>query len=152
MDVLAPFAGTVVALASCPDPLFAEGMLGHGVGIMPPDTEPFEVRSPVDGAVTAHQAHAVVVTGETGSVLVHLGLDTHAQRGAGFEAHVGVGETVTAGQVLLTWDPRKTLAAGASVLCPVVVLESGPERLVDVAADGAAVGPGDLLMRVPANA
>lgn len=148
MDVVAPFAGTVMELSACPDPLFAEGMLGRGVGLMPPEDAPIEVRSPVDGAVTAHQAHAVVVTGHAGSVLVHLGLDTHATRGVGFEAHVGVGEQVSAGQVLLTWDPRPTVAAGASVLCPVVVLDSTQDRLRDVASDGVAVSPGELLLRV----
>ena len=71
-------------------------------------------------------------------VLVHLGLDTVQLKGEGFTAHVAKGDTVEAGQPIMTYDVPSVVASGRNPIVPVVVMENQPEdiRLDDVIAAG----------------
>src|SRR5690242_15479814 len=74
--LLAPLTGPVVPLADVPDPVFAGGMFGDGIGI-----DPLEGRlvAPCDGLVThlARTGHAVTLqTPEGAEILLHIGIDT----------------------------------------------------------------------------
>src|ERR1700760_4521416 len=95
--LLAPFTGPMVPLADIPDPVFAEGMFGDGIGI-----DPLEgvLLSPCDGVVThlARTHHAVTLrTAQGAEVLVHIGIDTVELGGEGFAPLVEQGATVRAG-------------------------------------------------------
>jgi PTS system glucose-specific IIA component len=145
LTVLSPVAGTVVAVTDVPDPVFAEQMVGPGVGVEPADGV---VVAPVDGRVVSLHPHAFVVQAADGAVLVHLGIDTVQLGGAGFDVRTTVGDDVTAGQPLVAWDPPAVRAGGRATVCPVVVLEADPAALVVLAAPGSVVAPGDPLLRV----
>ncbi|MBO0609555.1 PTS sugar transporter subunit IIA [Myceligenerans salitolerans] len=154
LTVLAPVSGTVVAMADVPDPVFAEGMVGPGIAVDPIlDGAPSIVVAPISGVVAALHPHAFVVTdaGRRG-VLVHLGIDTVQLGGEGFSVHVSTGDTVRAGDHLITWSPADVAAGGRSPLVPVVVLETPPDRLDTLAAPGTRVAaeaaPGTPLLRV----
>ncbi|MDQ4037621.1 MAG: PTS glucose transporter subunit IIA [Actinomycetota bacterium] len=131
-QVLAPVAGRLLALADVPDPVFAEGLVGPGLGI-DPLRGPADVVSPVSGRLVKLHPHAFVVVSEEGSgVLVHLGIDTVELKGAGFRLHVQEGSTVTAGQSIVSWHPSEIEAGGRSPICPVVALEAQPEALSEL--------------------
>ena len=80
--------------------------------------------------------------------LPHLGLDTVSLKGAGFTAHVAQGDTVTAGQRMITYDVPSVIAAGLSPVIPVVVMderEPGNISVADVVSAAAAIDSGATL-------
>ncbi|PFG41718.1 PTS system N-acetylglucosamine-specific IIA component [Isoptericola jiangsuensis] len=145
LTVLSPVAGTVVDVADVPDPVFAEQMVGPGVAVEPADGVAV---APVDGRVVSLHPHAFVVQGDGGAVLVHLGIDTVQLRGDGFDVRTAQDDHVTAGQVLVTWDPGAVRAGGRATVCPVVVLEVDAGAMTPLAAPGSVVAAGDPLLRV----
>jgi PTS system glucose-specific IIA component len=144
--VLAPLAGRLLPLAEVPDPVFAGEMVGPGVAVDPSDDQVTAV-SPIAGSVVKAHPHAFVVLGADGvGVLVHLGIDTVRLEGKGFELHVKDGDTVAAGDRVVTWDVAATRAEGLSVVVPVVVMDR-PKGSVTAASDGV-VAAGDVLYEV----
>ena len=130
--MLAPVPGRVVTLSDVPDPVFAEAMVGPGIAIEPLRAARVTAVAPADGVVGALHAHAFALECEGDrSVLVHLGIDTVGLKGLGFQLHVAAGDTVRAGDKVVTWSPVDVAAAGLPTVCPVVALQ----------ADGAAVTP-----------
>jgi sugar PTS system EIIA component len=126
--VLAPIAGTVVPLAEVPDPVFAGQMVGSGAAVEPPAGEMFDVVSPVAGKVIKLLPHAFVVVGPSGrGVLTHVGIDTVKLKGEGFKLLIAQGDTVDAGTPVMRVDPTAALAAGYSMVSPVVVLDTKPD-------------------------
>jgi sugar PTS system EIIA component len=126
--VLAPIAGTVVPLAEVPDPVFAGQMVGSGAAVEPPAGEMFDVVSPVAGKVIKLLPHAFVVVGSSGrGVLTHVGIDTVKLKGEGFKLLIAQGDTVDAGAPIMRVDPTAALAAGYSMVSPVVVLDTKPD-------------------------
>jgi sugar PTS system EIIA component len=126
--VLAPIAGTVVPLAEVPDPVFAGQMVGSGAAVEPPAGEMFDVVSPVAGKVIKLLPHAFVVVESSGrGVLTHVGIDTVKLKGEGFKLLIAQGDTVDAGAAVMRVDPTAALAAGYSMVSPVVVLDTKPD-------------------------
>ncbi len=142
-SVLAPVEGRAVALADVPDPVFAGGMVGYGAAIDPPHRV-VEAVAPVAGTILKLLPHAyVIMTPDNVGILVHLGLDTVQLQGAGFTAHVAQGDTVTAGQRVITYDVPAIVAAGFSPVVPVVVMDEREPGNVAVADAVTAAGPID---------
>ena len=116
-----PLHGWAAPLAEVPDPVFAEGMMGAGVAI-----DPFagELFAPCDGEVIQlHRAlHALTLrTAEGAEVLIHLGLETVALGGEGFEALVREGQRVSAGQAMIRFDLDLLARQAKSLISPVLV-------------------------------
>jgi PTS system N-acetylglucosamine-specific IIA component len=136
LQVLSPLEGRVVPLAAVPDPVFAQAMVGPGIAVEPARRAGDAV-SPVDGTVVTLHAHAfVVATGSGPAVLVHLGIDTVKLKGEGFTLHVAKGDTVRAGQPLVSWDPAAVEAAGYSPVSPVIALDGSAAHLDGLRAQG----------------
>ena len=111
-EILAPTPGRVISREQIPDETFASGVLGDGVAIEP---ESEYVYAPFDGTISsvADSRHAVGITGAGDmELLMHVGVDTVAMNGDGFEVFVKEGDEVKAGQKLLTFDRKKIAAAG----------------------------------------
>ncbi len=111
-EIKAPVVGKVIPYTEIPDPTFAAGVLGEGVGIWP---EAEVVVAPYDGEISsvAESKHAVGITGpEDMEVLIHIGVDTVAMNGEGFEVLVAEGDQVKAGQPLVKFSKEKIKAAG----------------------------------------
>lgn len=143
VQVVAPCAGTVLAMADVPDPVFAEEMVGAGVAIAPADG-PTTVVAPIAGTVLKVHPHAFVVGGHGVGVLVHLGINTVRLEGAGFEVLVEQGADVVAGDPMIRWDPSTITGDDISTVVPVVVMDA-PRGSVSSEVVGAEVATGDLL-------
>jgi PTS system glucose-specific IIA component len=146
--VHAPVSGRAVALGDVPDPVFSQGMVGYGAAVDPP-REVIDAVAPVSGRLLKLLPHAyIIMTTANVGVLVHLGLDTVTLKGAGFSAHVAEGDTVTAGQTVITYDVPAVVAAGLDPIVPVVVMdEREPGNVVvgDAVARGAVIAAGSAL-------
>ena len=119
--VYSPLKGNVIPLEEVKDETFAAGILGQGVGIEPSEGK---VVSPVKGKIETlfDTKHAVGITSEDGvELLIHVGLNTVELGGKYYTAHVAEGDSVEAGQVLLTFDMEQIKAAGYDVSTPVLV-------------------------------
>ncbi|MGB3885196.1 N-acetylglucosamine-specific PTS transporter subunit IIBC [Gordonia sp. (in: high G+C Gram-positive bacteria)] len=117
-----PVKGYAIALSEVPDQTFASGMMGPGAAILPTSGE---VVAPADATVVTvfPTGHAIGLRLDDGTeVLIHVGLDTVKMKGDGFAPAVASGDTVTAGQLLLTVDLAKIEAAGYSTVTPVVIM------------------------------
>jgi sugar PTS system EIIA component len=143
--VLAPVAGRAVPLQDVPDPVFSQGMVGYGAAVDPP-REVIDAVAPVSGKLLKLLPHAyIVMTPDNVGVLVHLGLDTVALNGDGFTTHVGQGDDVAAGQVVITYDVPSVAAKGLNPIVAVVVMderESGNVIASEVVLEGAEIASG----------
>jgi sugar PTS system EIIA component len=143
--VLAPVDGRAVPLEDVPDPVFSQGMVGYGAAIDPP-RRVIDAVAPVGGKILKLLPHAyIVMTPDNVGVLVHLGLDTVQLNGEGFTTHVSEGDTVTAGQVVITYDVPAIEAKGLNPIVPVVVMdEREPGNVVpaEAVSSGAEIAAG----------
>lgn len=122
--IYAPLTGNVIALDQIPDDTFASGVLGNGVGIEP---EVGEVVAPFDGtiATVADTKHAIGLMGPGEmEMLIHVGVDTVKMQGEGFEVFVSEGDTVKAGQRLMTFRIDKIKESGYSTTTAVLLNNS----------------------------
>lgn len=130
LRVVAPVAGHSLAVSDIPDPVFAKGLVGPGVAIVP-EPGPQIAVAPISGTLVKLHPHAYVVTDPGGNaVLVHLGIDTVRMQGEGFELLAEEGAPVSAGDPVLSWDPTYVESTGRSALCAVVVLDCDPATVV----------------------
>lgn len=151
--LLAPLAGWVGPLDEAPDAVFAERMLGDGVAIDPTGQVLF---APCDGTVISvhHAHHAVTLRASNGAeLLIHIGLETVALGGAGFEVHVGDGQAIRTGERLISFDLDRIAEGAKSLLTPVLVTNSDAFAIVARTEDRAvAVGEPILTLRPIAQA
>jgi phosphocarrier protein FPr/phosphocarrier protein len=139
--------GWCAPLDETPDEVFAQRLLGDGVAIDPiSDT----LHAPCDGEIISVPAsmHAVALRADNGAeILLHVGIDTVALGGRGFEALVQQGARVQRGQPLLKFD-LDILARGAKSLITPVVVTNG-ERFAIVASHcNRSVEVGDVLIEL----
>ena len=145
--VFAPIKGNVIKREEIPDKTFASGMLGEGVGIEPAEGV---VVAPFDGTIVLVQdtKHAVALMGPGEmEMLIHVGIDTVAMHGDGFEVFVSPGETVKKGQKLIAFDIEKIKAAGYSTTTAVLIGNSDNYEKIDVVKYGEA-DTGDKIIEI----
>lgn len=122
--IYCPIEGNVIPRENIPDATFATGALGDGVGIEPAADM---VVAPFDGTIStvAETKHAVGISSYDGmEVLIHVGVDTVAMEGKGFEPQVNEGDSVRAGQVLLKFSLNEMRNAGYDTTSTVLVCNS----------------------------
>ena len=110
-EILAPVKGKVVAKTEIPDDTFAAGVLGETVGIWPDEGVLY---APFDGVISlvADTKHAIGLQSDGGmEAFLHVGVDTVAMNGDGFDALVETGDKVKAGQPILKFSKEKIKAA-----------------------------------------
>ena len=99
-------------------------VLGQGVGIQP---ENGVVVAPFDGEISSvtDTRHAVGISSPDGmELLIHVGIDTVAMNGDGFECFVQEGQQVKAGDKLIAFDREKIAAAGHPDVVVILVTNS----------------------------
>lgn len=150
LKLYSPLRGWCASLDETPDEVFAQRFLGDGVAIDPTgDT----LHSPCDGEIVslATSRHAVAIRADNGAeILLHVGIDTVALGGNGFESLVQPGARVSRGQPLLKFD-LDVLARGAKSLITPMLITNGDRFAVANACVGVAVEVGDALFDVVAT-
>lgn len=119
--ILAPLTGSVVQLEEVPDPVFSGKMLGDGIAIMPSEGI---VVAPFDAEIVQvfPTKHAIGLRGKSGlEVLIHIGLETVALNGEGFETFVQQGDNVKAGDKLVTFDMAFVGEKANSIVTPITL-------------------------------
>ena len=143
---MAPVAGEVVDLADVSDEVFASGALGKGVAVKPSDGN---VYAPCDGVVSAlfPTGHAVGITAAASGaeLLIHIGIDTVQLDGKGFTKHVAAGDTVTRGQLLISFDRDLIAREGYDDTVMFIVSNTASFQDVVRAHDAAAATDRELL-------
>jgi phosphoenolpyruvate-protein phosphotransferase len=121
LTLLAPLSGVIVPLEQVPDPAFARRLAGDGLALDPLDQR---LLAPCDARVLhVHRAgHALTLSASGLEILLHVGLDTVALNGKGFEPRVKAGDEVRAGDLLLTFDADYVARHARSLITPVLVL------------------------------
>jgi phosphocarrier protein FPr/phosphocarrier protein len=125
----APLAGWAAPLEEVPDPVFAEKMMGDGLAI---DPVAGELIAPCDGEiVNVHAAgHALTLRAEGGAeILMHVGLETVALGGEGFEVRVKTGDRVAAGRALIGFDLDLVARRSKSLISPIIIANSEAFRI-----------------------
>ncbi|VWX46711.1 phosphoenolpyruvate--protein phosphotransferase [Novosphingobium sp. 9U] len=146
----APFAGWLAPLSSVPDPVFGEGMMGPGAAIDPTEAV---LRAPAAAQVLSipDSAHAVTLLLANGvELLMHIGLETVALGGRGFEAQVRAGDRVAVGDPLIRFDLDAVALAAKDLITPIVVVSEGARIVVE--RPGRLLAAGDRFASVEAGA
>lgn len=123
--VYVPVEGELIPLGQVEDKAFASGSLGGGCAVRPTDGT---VYAPVSGTVKMvfPTGHAVGIVSAAGmDLLIHVGLNTVEMDGKGFHVLVFAGQTVQAGDPLLTFDRAKIREAGYD---STVIMVAGNEK------------------------
>ncbi|MCD7715910.1 MAG: glucose PTS transporter subunit IIA [Lachnospiraceae bacterium] len=123
LTISSPITGTAVPLSSCPDPAFAEGMMGEGAIVTP--TAPI-VRAPENGEIdfVFDTKHAIGFITDSGvSILIHIGIDTVELNGCGFEVPVKARQKVKKGDPILKLDLEYLREHAPSLASPVLCAE-----------------------------
>lgn len=145
----APLDGAVIGLADVPDPVFAEAIVGPGFALLlPEDSESVDACAPISGRLSSLHPHAFIVSApELAPVLVHLGIETVGLHGEGFTSFAEVGEALTVGDTVISWDLCPARREAMALVVPVIVLDPNGrvELLVDTGAD---VRTGDPIARI----
>jgi phosphoenolpyruvate-protein phosphotransferase len=147
LNLLSPLSGWSTPLEEVPDPVFAGRMLGDGLAVDPTANT---LHAPCDGEIVAlpESRHAITLRAEGGAeILMHIGIDTVALGGEGFEAHVSLGRKVAAGERLITFDLDLIARRAKSLLTPILVME-GCGFGVARACESRAIAVGELLMEI----
>ncbi|WP_297076880.1 beta-glucoside-specific PTS transporter subunit IIABC [uncultured Enterococcus sp.] len=134
VDLLAPTSGTLVALSSLPDEVFASGAMGKGFGIKA-NHEQATIYAPENAEVVtlAPTHHAIGLKLESGvELLIHVGIDTLELDGRGFESLIKQGELVKRGQALLNVDMNVINEAGYDDTIIVIVTNTNEFSLIEL--------------------
>ena len=133
VTLISPIDGTLVSLDKVPDPVFSECMLGNGLAVMPTSQT---VCAPIDGTITNINpaSHALVITRGQLEILIHVGIDSVSLKGEGFKLFVQKGQTVSAGDKLLSFDLDILTKKAASPLV-IIIITSPTETLITPLAD-----------------
>ena len=145
--LLSPLAGWSTPLDELPDPVFAGRMLGDGVAVDPTGNS---LHAPCDGEIIAlpQSRHAVTLRSAGGAeILMHIGSDTVGLAGEGFDAHVKLGQRVTAGERLITFDLDLVARRAKSLLTPILLMEGGAFTVVR-SIGNREIAVGEVLMEV----
>ena len=140
-----PLEGWCLPLAEVPDAVFAERMAGDGVAIDPTGNI---LHAPCDGEIVLMKdaRHALTIRAVNGhDILLHVGIDTVALAGEGFEMLVKAGQRVSGGEPLLRFDLDLIARRARSAVTPIVLASEGAivRRI-----ENRGVMAGDFLMEI----
>jgi glucose-specific phosphotransferase system IIA component len=144
--ILSPVDGEIVDISSVPDEVFSQKMVGDGVAVRP---ENGLFCAPIDGIVAKIFAtnHAFTVRGEKSlEVMVHIGLETVALEGRGFERLVSEGDRVKAGDPVIRADLDYISKHALERITPIVISEESCVKEIEKKLHN--VKQGDVIMEV----
>lgn len=131
-----PITGTAADLSTAPDEGFAGRMMGDGAVVTPEDAV---IKAPEDGEVVFvfETKHAVGFQTDSGiALLLHIGIDTVALGGKGFEVLVENGQKVKKGETLMKVDLDYLSANAPSLVSPILCTELENNQKVRLLKEG----------------
>ncbi|HFL2521595.1 TPA: glucose PTS transporter subunit IIA [Clostridioides difficile] len=133
-NFVSPAKGKIVALENVPDETFSKKMLGDGFAI---DIIDGKIVSPISGKLetVVSSGHAFGIKGTNGEVLIHVGIDTVALNGDGFDVAVKQGDMVKQGDVLVIVDLKRIHELGKSTLTMVLFPDGKKVNILDISKD-----------------
>ncbi|MBY2466311.1 glucose PTS transporter subunit IIA [Clostridioides difficile] len=133
-NFVSPAKGKIVALENVPDETFSKKMLGDGFAI---DIIDGKIISPISGKLETvfSSGHAFGIKGINGEVLIHVGIDTVALNGDGFDVAVKQGDMVKQGDVLVNVDLKRIHELGKSTLTMVLFPDGKKVNILDINKD-----------------
>ncbi len=147
IPVTAPMTGKAVGLAQVPDKMFAEGILGKGIAIIPDEGI---VKAPFQGQVKmiAPTKHAIGLISDRGvNVVIHIGIDTVNLQGKGFEVLVKEDQWVEKGEPLMKVDLDFIKENHLNPITPIIVTNSDEYvNVLDFPMDMAEAGTSEVLI------
>ena len=147
VEIASPLDGKEIALKDVDAEVFASGVTGKGIAIIPENNT---VLSPADGTVSVlfPSKHAVGITTKEGiEILVHIGLNTVMLNGEGFTTFVKQGDQVKKGQKLLEFDKDFITNKGCSLQSPLIITNADQFKdiLIETKTE---IRTGDIAMEV----
>ena len=125
--------GKAISLKEVGDGVFSEGIMGDGMAIRP---ENDTLYAPADATVEVlmpESRHACGLKLANGmEILLHVGIDTVAMNGDGFEYLVEEGQHVSAGTPLIRFDREKIKAAGHPDVTVCIITEEGDAKEIQI--------------------
>lgn len=125
VTIASPFNGALLPLEEVPDEVFASGVVGKGIAVVPIDKKLY---APVTGVVSSvfPTSHAIGFTSEEGvEVLIHVGIHTVQLGGEYMEVFVKQGDLVEQGQHIATIEIESITACGYDIITPILVTNTG---------------------------
>ena len=122
VELAAMTDGRCIPLEQVNDPVFSGKALGDGVAIIPADCV---IAAPCDGTLSmlADTLHAFGMTRDDGlELMVHIGIDTVALKGEGFEDLVPQGTKVKKGDPLIRFDAALMKEKGIDMTTMLILL------------------------------
>lgn len=144
-NLYAPVTGEMIEIENVPDQMFAEKMMGDGVGFK---FDGNTVYSPCDGEITmiANTLHAVGIKAANGAeILIHIGLDTVQLNGQGFKVITKAGSKVKKGTPIIEVDQEFMKKNNINLTTPMVITNSD-EFSYDIKMDSSNVVSGDTMI------
>ena len=145
-EIKAPIDGMLVALEKVDDEVFSSKMVGDGIAIMPVgDT----FVAPIEGVITKifSTNHAFSIKNKQDlEVLVHIGLETVALKGVGFERLVNEGDTVNAGDPIIKVDLAYIKEHAKDIVTPILITDESDVKNIEKRSN--IVKSGDIIMEV----
>lgn len=105
-SMAAVVSGDMIPIEETKDAVFSQKMLGDGIAILPKSEW---IVAPCDGTVSMvyPTLHALGIINEDGlEILIHIGIDTVALNGEGFQCYVRQGQKVKTGDKLIRFDKK----------------------------------------------
>lgn len=106
-QLVSPLSGKIEELASIPDEIFSDKIMGDGVALIPSEGD---VCSPCNGTVTLvyPTKHCIEIKSEHQiEILIHIGIGSVKLDGSGFECYVEEGKTVKRGERIARFDLKQ---------------------------------------------
>lgn len=128
-NIYAPVQGKMIPLQDVPDKTFADRLLGDGAAFYS-DTD--LIYAPCKGKVTmiAQTKHALGLLADNGAeLLIHVGLETVALNGEGFELLVGEGDRITPGKPMMRVNRKLMEEKKINLVIPMIVTNEQPFQL-----------------------
>lgn len=126
LEIACPVKGTVIPVTEVKDEAFASRGIGDGIGIIPQDGN---IYAPFDGTIEAvfPTGHAIGLSSNGVSLLIHIGIDTVKLNGEGFHLMVKQDDYVKKGDLLVSFDRKLLEEKGydPTVIC--IVTEMGEQ-------------------------
>jgi len=145
-EVLSPVDGKVVEIERVDDEVFANKMVGDGVAVIPmSDTFCAPIEGTVSKLFSTNHAYSIKSSKDL-EVMVHIGLETVALKGQGFERLVNEGDKVKAGEPIIRVDLPYITEHAKDIVTPVIISEESDVHEIEKQIKP--VKCGDLLMEV----